>query len=177
MAGPSADLALRIYERVRPQGERRPGAVEASQIDRYRVGSDPALLRDVAEALVAVMPERAGVLAGIELGGVLLASAASQVSGLPALFVRRDAREWLVEGGEPAGRRLVVIGDVITSGAQAIACAQHLRHRGAQIAAVLCVIDREAGARESLAAEGIELRALFTVSELERSAGAGSPGG
>jgi orotate phosphoribosyltransferase len=41
-----------------------------------------------------------------------------------------------------------------------------LRDREANIAAVLCAIDREAGGRESLATEGIDLRALFTMGQL-----------
>jgi orotate phosphoribosyltransferase len=35
-----------------------------------------------------------------------------------------------------------------------------LRDREADIAGVLCVIDREAGGRENLATEGLDLRAL-----------------
>jgi orotate phosphoribosyltransferase len=34
---------------------------------------------------------------------------------------------------------------------------------------VLCVIDREAGGRENLAGEGLDLRALFTMSQLRES--------
>jgi orotate phosphoribosyltransferase len=59
-----------------------------------------------------------------------------------------------------------VIEDVVTSGGQLLASCRELRERGARIAAVLCVIDRQAGGRESLAAEGLELRWLFTSGEL-----------
>ena len=44
-----------------------------------------------------------------------------------------------------------------------------LRDRGAEIVAVLCVIDREVGGRESLAAEQLALRSLFTISQLRRA--------
>jgi orotate phosphoribosyltransferase len=43
---------------------------------------------------------------------------------------------------------------------------RELRDREADIAVVLCVIDREAGGREKLAAEGLDLRALFTMGQL-----------
>ena len=46
---------------------------------------------------------------------------------------------------------------------------RELRDREADIAAVLCVIDRETGGRENLAAEGLHLRALFTMSQLQES--------
>jgi len=41
-----------------------------------------------------------------------------------------------------------------------------LRALGADVSVVLCVIDREAGGAEALAAEGLELRPLFRMSEL-----------
>ena len=43
-----------------------------------------------------------------------------------------------------------------------------LRAREADISAVLCVIDREAGGGENLAAEGLDLRSLFTMSQLQQ---------
>lgn len=95
------------------------------------------------------------------------------MSGLPSVFVRKTAKTYgtcrLAEGGEVAGRRIAVIEDVVTSGGQVIESCRELRDRAADIAAVLCVIDREAGGRENLAAEGFDLRALFTMSQLRES--------
>ncbi|HEY5197298.1 MAG TPA: hypothetical protein VIJ51_09775 [Solirubrobacteraceae bacterium] len=62
--------------------------------------------------------------------------------------------------------RLAVIEDVVTSGGQVIESARALHERGATIAAVVCVIDREAGGLARLAAEGLELRSVFTATEL-----------
>jgi orotate phosphoribosyltransferase len=63
---------------------------------------------------------------------------------------------------------VAVIEDVVTSGGQVIESCRELRNREADIATVLCVIDREAGGRESLAAEGLDLRPLFTMSQLQQ---------
>jgi orotate phosphoribosyltransferase len=63
-------------------------------------------------------------------------------------------------------RRLAVVEDVVTSGGQVIESCAALRKRGAEILAVLCVIDREAGGAENLAANGLELRSVFTMSQL-----------
>jgi orotate phosphoribosyltransferase len=177
-----AALARRIYERVHLTGEfrLRSGAVSGEYFDKYLFESDPRLLREIADALVGMLPEGVDMLAGLELGGVPLASVASQVSGLPTLFVRKQAKDYgtcrLAEGGEVAGRRLAVIEDVITSGGQVIESCRELRDRGAEIAAVLCVIDREAGGGANIAAEGIELRPLFTMSQLRQSVGVGTSG-
>jgi len=49
-----------------------------------------------------------------------------------------------------------------------------LRGRGARLGPVICVIDRESGGREKLAAEELELVALYTMSELNAAAAAGA---
>jgi orotate phosphoribosyltransferase len=174
MSRPAAELADRIYERAHLTGEfrLRSGAVSDEYFDKYLFESDPRLLREIAEELVGLLPTGAEVLAGLELGGVPLAVVASQVSGLPSVFVRKVAKTYgtcrLAEGGEVAGRRIAVIEDVVTSGGQVAESCRELHNRGADIAAVLCVIDREAGGRENLAAEGLDLRALFTMSQLRQ---------
>jgi orotate phosphoribosyltransferase len=166
------ELADRIYERARLTGEfrLRSGATSNEYFDKYLFESDPRLLREIAEELVGLLPAGVELLAGLELGGVPLAVAASQVSGLPSVFVRKAAKTYgtcrLAEGGEVARHRIAVIEDVVTSGGQVIESCRELRDREADIAVVLCVIDREAGGRENLAAEGLDLRALFTMGQL-----------
>lgn len=168
-----SELGDRIYERARLTGEfrLRSGATSSEYFDKYLFESDPRLLREIAEDLAGLLPAGVEVLAGLELGGVPLAVVASQVSGLPTVFVRKAAKTYgtcrLAEGGEVAGRRIAVIEDVVTSGGQVVESCRELRDREADIAVVLCVIDREAGGRENLAAEGLDLRALFTMSQLQ----------
>jgi orotate phosphoribosyltransferase len=95
----------------------------------------------------------------------------AQITGLPALFVRKEAKDYgtcrLAEGGEVAGRRLLVVEDVITSGGQVVLSTQDLRAAGAQVSDVVCVIDREAGGAEALAATGVHMTPLFTSSQLK----------
>jgi orotate phosphoribosyltransferase len=77
----------------------------------------------------------------------------------------------LAEGGQVSGRRLAVIEDVVTSGGQIIESCAALRADGADIVGVMCVIDREAGGADNLASHGLELRSLFTLSQLRRAVG------
>jgi orotate phosphoribosyltransferase len=170
-----SELGDRIYERARLTGEfrLRSGATSSEYFDKHLFESDPRLLREIAEELVGLVPAGVELLAGLELGGVPLAVVASQASGLPTVFVRKTTKAHgtcrLAEGGEVAGARLAVIEDVVTSGGQVIESCRELRDRGAEIAAVLCVIDREAGGRENLAGERLNLRALFTMSQLQEN--------
>jgi len=170
-------LARRIYERAHLTGEfrLRSGAVSQEYFDKYLFEADPGLLREVAGAMVAVLPDGVDAVAGLELGGVPLATMVSQLSGLPALFVRKRAKQYgtcrLAEGGDVDGRRLAVIEDVVSTGGQLLESCAALRQRGAIIAVVLCVIDRETGGRENLAAAGLELRSVFTTGQLQAAAG------
>lgn len=173
----SDTLARTIYERTHLTGEfrLRSGAVSNEYFDKYLFESDPSLLREIGEALVPLIPPGTDALAGLELGGVPLATMLSQLTGLPALFVRKEAKTYgtcrLAEGGELDGRRLTVVEDVVTSGGQVVTSCGDLRERGALVEHAVCVIDREAGGAENLADVDVELRALFTMSELERAAG------
>ncbi len=168
----SAPLARRIYERTHLTGEfrLRSGATSNEYFDKYLFESDPELLREIAQALVRLLPERVDAVAGLELGGVPLAAVISQVSGLPALFVRKEPKTYgtcrLAEGGEVAGRRLVVIEDIVSSGGQVVASCRALRERGAEIVAVLCVVDRESGGAATITSEGLELRSAFTMTQV-----------
>ena len=168
----SGSLARRIYDRSHLTGEfkLRSGALSNEYFDKYLFESDPELLREIAQELVRLLPKQVDALAGLELGGVPLATVASQVSGLPALFVRKQAKTYgtcrLAEGGEVRRRRLAVIEDVVSSGGQVVASCRALRERGAEIVAVLCVLDRESGGAANIAGEGLELRSAFTMTQV-----------
>jgi orotate phosphoribosyltransferase len=110
------------------------------------------------------------VLAGLELGGVPVATALSLRTGLPAAFVRKQAEQYgtrrLAEGADVAGGRVLVVEDVITSGGQVVPSTTELRTLGATVTDVLCVVDREEGGAAALAAIGLRLHPLFTAAEL-----------
>jgi orotate phosphoribosyltransferase len=149
----------------------RSGVTSHEYFDKYRFESDPALLHEIGAALAPLVPEGTEALAGLELGGVPLAVAVSAVTGLPALFVRKEAKTYgtcqLAEGGELDGRRVTVVEDVVTSGGQVVLSCADLRARGAIVEHAVCVIDRESGAPEALREIGVEARPLFTMSELK----------
>lgn len=169
-----SELARRIFDASHITGEflLRSGAVSHEYFDKYRFETDPALLRDIAVALAPLVPAGTEMLAGLEMGGIPIVTLLSQVTGLPAVFVRKKAKEYgtcrLAEGGEVSGRRLLVIEDVVTSGGQVVISTGELREMGATITHALCVVDRESGGRERLAEAGVELLPLFTKSELTR---------
>ncbi|MEV4420562.1 orotate phosphoribosyltransferase [Patulibacter sp. NPDC049589] len=176
MSGIDGSLARRVFECAHLTGEfrLRSGALSTVYFDKYRFEADPQLLRDLAERLAILVPDGADALAGLELGGVPLATVTSQITGLPTLFVRKEPKTYgtcnLAEGGDVSGRRIVVIEDVVTSGGQVIESCAALRELGATVEHVACVIDRQAGGRERLARHGLALRSIFTQRDLRDAA-------
>lgn len=170
-------LAERVMKTATLHGEftLRSGAVSHVYFDKYLLESDPGLLRAIAEGMTELMPDDVDALAGLEMGGIPLVTLLSQMTGLPAFFVRKQAKDYgtcrLAEGGDVAGKRLLVVEDVVTSGGQILLSVADLRALGATVESVLCIIDREAGGVENLAREGLTLRPLFRRSELEQTAG------
>ncbi|MGH3443465.1 MAG: orotate phosphoribosyltransferase [Nitriliruptorales bacterium] len=169
-------LARRIHEACHLTGEfvLRSGATSHEYFDKYLFEAQPALLADVADELVALVPDGVDAIAGLELGGIPLATALSARTGIPTRFVRKQAKPYgtrrLAEGGEVAGQRLVVVEDVVTSGGQLLESCRELAARGAGIVRTICVIDRQSGGGENLRREGFELVALFTADDLREAA-------
>ena len=171
------ELARAIHQRSLLRGEftLRSGAKSDRYFDKYLFESDPELLAEVSQELAKLVPADTETLAGLELGGVPLAVMLGQLTGLPVVFVRKKAKDYgtmrLAEGGDIAGKKLLVVEDVVTSGGQVVISTNDLREPGAIVDSAVCVIDREAGGVDALAEAGVALAALFTMSELERAAG------
>jgi orotate phosphoribosyltransferase len=169
-------LAAAIYDRTHLTGEftLRSGVVSNEYFDKYLFESDPVLLREICEHLAPLVPEGTEALAGLELGGVPIATVLSQLTGIPVYFVRKEAKTYgtcrLAEGGDIEGRRITVVEDVVTSGGQVIISCGDLRERGAIVEHAVCVIDRESGGPAGLTDIGVTLHPLFTMTELNATA-------
>ena len=170
------DLARRIFDTAHITGTftLRSGVVSNEYFDKYLFEAQPALLLAIAEALAPMVPADVDGLAGLELGGVPIATMLSQVTGIPARFVRKQAKDYgtcrLAEGGEIAGQRLFIVEDVITSGGAVVDAVHELRAAGAVVERGVCVIDRESGGLANLAELGLTVQPLFTMSELKAAA-------
>lgn len=166
------ELARQIYETSYITGQflLRSGQTSDRYFDKYLFESYPQLLRQIAQQMVALIPPGTKRLAGLEMGGIPLATALSLETGLPCLFVRKKAKEYgtckFAEGVWEPDDAITVIEDVITSGGQAVISANELKDLGLEIKAVLGVIDREAGGGENIRNAGFSFSALFTMSEL-----------
>lgn len=169
------ELAQKIFQTSHLEGsfKLRSGQVSNEYFDKYLFESDPKLLVEIVAQLSELIPEGTEVLAGLEMGGIPIATALSLQTGIPSVFVRKKAKEYgtckLAEGIDINNKKVCIIEDVVTTGGQVVLSANDLKQFGAQVKYVLCVIERDIRSRDNLGKEGLELISLFTMEELKQS--------
>ncbi|HRO67322.1 MAG TPA: orotate phosphoribosyltransferase [Pseudobdellovibrionaceae bacterium] len=167
------ELARAIYEVSHLTGEfkLRSGQVSNEYFDKYRFEARPDLLKEIAKQLAPLIPPGTQALAGLEMGGIPIATALALETGLPCVFVRKEAKEYgtcrFAEGLDVAGKKLCIVEDVITTGGQVILSAADLKKVGADAADVLCVIHRGNGKEAKLEEAGLSMKPLFTMADLK----------
>jgi orotate phosphoribosyltransferase len=168
-----AELAKKIFNVSHLTGDflLRSGQTSHEYFDKYRFESQPQLLKEIANQMVGLIPPGTEALAGLEMGGIPVATALSLATGLPVVFVRKEAKEYgtcqLAEGMTVKGKKICIVEDVITTGGQVIISGGDLSKLGALISGVICVIHRGNGQEPKLENAGMKMSALFTMSELK----------
>lgn len=145
------------------------GGTSEYYIDTYVFETEPDALAAVGAAFAEQVTAET-TLAGVALGGVPLAVAASVAGGCPYVVVRKQTKDHgtgnRIEGEFAGGERVVVVEDVTTTGQSALDAVDALRAAGAVVDRALVVVDREQGATERLADHGVTLDPLLTATEL-----------
>ncbi|WP_245819523.1 orotate phosphoribosyltransferase [Rhodococcoides yunnanense] len=167
------NLAEAIDRKCRLQGEfiLRSGITATEYFDKYLFESDPALLRRVVELMIPLVPADTDLLGGLELGGVPLATVLSQVTGIPTVFVRKEAKKYgtrrLAEGADTARKHVTLVEDVITTGGAVRDATIALREQNAHVAHVVCAIDRSTDGAAALTGLGVSIRSVLTKDILD----------
>ena len=165
-------LAQEIYKVSHLNGEfkLRSGLVSNEYFDKYLFESNPTLLKEIASQLSKLIPEGTEVLAGLEMGGIPIATALSLNTGIPVVFVRKEAKSYgtckLAEGTDIQNKNVCIIEDVVTTGGQILLSAEDLKNVGANVKNVLCVIDRNQSGKENLFEANLQLHSLLTMEDL-----------
>lgn len=131
----------------------------------------------VARLLLDMLPPGTTGVGGLTLGADPMVSAIS-IAGAYAnrpvtpLIIRKEAKghgtRAYIEGPElPSGSDIVIIEDVVTTGASALQAVERLREAGYQVNDVLALVDRQQGGQALYQSEGLNFRPIFTIAELQ----------
>ncbi len=186
IAIPSSTERARLIEIVRKRSFQEGPEIKlaSGKTSKFYFNMKPTMLHPEGAYLVAQLilekldGDAVDMAGGLEMGAVPIAASVAAVSyarGRPlgAFFVRKQAKEHgtqsLIEGlarGETlAGKKVVVVEDVTTTGGSAIKAVEALRLEGALITRVITIVDREEGAAEAFAHAGLKLDSILTLSD------------
>jgi orotate phosphoribosyltransferase len=129
----------------------------------------------IGEIIVDYMKSHAiACIGGLEMGAVPIVAAAAAMSHLKAypvdaFFVRKAQKEHgareRIDGFLRTGAEVLMIDDVATTGGSILKAIEGIEGHDATVRRALAVVDREEGAAENLAAQGIQLAAIFKRSD------------
>ncbi len=168
-----SELARRIAEAALLRGEftLRSGRTSRYYLDKYLFSTRPEVLAELGRLFAErIRPRQVDRLAGAELGGIPLVTAASLATGLPCVFVRNAKKDYgtakQIEGRLERGEKIIIVEDIATTGGQVLEAAHVLTDLGAVVDTIISTIDRLEGARENIEGAGYRYESLFTRADL-----------
>lgn len=133
----------------------------------------PEVLSEINKLVMNKLEEkgtRYDKIACVELGGVPLAVSLSIATGKPYAIFRKEKKGYGtggdVIGGIEEGEKVIIIEDVTTTGGSAQSAVKRVEKLKGDVEAVICVADREEGAKELFASQSVEFIPLLTKKEL-----------
>lgn len=100
------------------------------------------------------------------MGGVPLAAAVASVDLLPLVIVRETKKghetQNKIERTVPNGTKVVLIEDVLATGASALRAVKALREEKLDVVAVVALVDRFEGAQQAAKAQRVPMVSLYT---------------
>ncbi len=146
------------------------GEVLPGYFDSFRIAADVTLSADLAQAMARLVHGQVDVVAGVAVGGVVLAANLAVQLGLPLLVVRPSPKRYgsfaHLEGVVTSGQRALLVDDVVRSGHEMVNAARVLSGAGLIVRDCICVLERAGIGRARLRHSGIALSSVMTQGDL-----------
>jgi len=140
-------------------------------IDLRQIISYPKLLAEVAQAYLPIISNlQFSRIAGLPYAAIPIATAISLAGNYPMIYPRKEVKAYgtkaKIEGEYHAGETVVVVDDLATTGGSKFEAIEKLTGAGLVVKDVVVLVDRQSGAKESLAEAGYAMHAVLTISEM-----------
>ncbi len=121
---------------------------------------------NLAQSLRRARVHPFAVVAGVPVGGLLLATAYSLETNIPMIYARvrpEGTGKRGIEGRYNMGDAALIIDDLITRGSSVLETAELLEENGLKVKDVIVLVDREHGATERLRRRGYNLISILKL--------------
>jgi len=140
-------------------------------IDLRLIITYPKLLEQVGAAYLPLLENlQFDRIAGLPYAAIPIATAISLAGNYPMIYPRKEVKVYgtkaEIEGEYQTGDTVVVIDDLVTTGGSKFEAIEKLTGAGLIVEDVLVLVDRQSGAKESLAEAGYAMHAVLTISEM-----------
>jgi uridine monophosphate synthetase len=140
-------------------------------IDLRLIITYPKLLANIAQAYLPLLSTlQFSRIAGLPYAAIPIATAISLAGNYPMIYPRKEVKEYgtkaVIEGDYHPGERVVVIDDLATTGGSKFEAIEKLIGAGLVVKDVVVLVDRESGAKKSLADASYAMHAVLTISEM-----------
>ena len=149
----------------------KSGLTSPIYIDLRQIITYPKLLEQIGAAYLPLLKDlKFDRIAGLPYAAIPIATAISLAGNYPMIYPRKEVKTYgtkaEIEGEYHAGEIVVVIDDLATTGGSKFEAIEKLTGAGLVVKDVVVLVDRQSGAKESLAQAGYSMHAVLTIGQL-----------
>ncbi len=157
---------IKFGEFTLKSGLKSPIYIDLRQIITY-----PKLLEQIGASYLPLLKQLSfDRIAGLPYAAIPIATAVSLQGNYPMIYPRKEVKTYgtkaEIEGEYHADETVVVIDDLATTGGSKFEAIEKLTAVGLKVKDVVVLVDRQSGAKESLAQAGYSMYAVLTITQL-----------